>query len=57
MKDRKARHRLLFPTLGNTDNLGWIIHRCRGEHFKSFFFFFLEICTREFILFIFKIFS
>ena len=30
MRGRKARHRLLFPTLGITDLLGWNSLQCGG---------------------------
>lgn len=36
MKDKKARHRALFPILGTTDSWGLIIHRCGGVRFGSF---------------------
>ena len=40
MRHRKARHRSSFPTVGTTDNLGWIILWCVGLFcaFEGFFF-------------------
>ena len=36
MKDKKERHRALFPILGTTDSWGLIIHSCGGVQFGSF---------------------